>query len=102
MLNKNGAPGQGGHGSAKLGLLCHCHPKDDEISRSRMGILIRDAELWRARATEARTLAECLTDPEAKRAMLGVAQDCETVAAWAEAKAPAGNCADGQTHALDQ
>jgi hypothetical protein len=31
------------------------------------------AEHWRAQAIEARALAELLTDPEAKRLMLGVA-----------------------------
>ena len=46
--------------------------------------VIHDAEHWRARAIEARTLAEYLTDPEAKRAMLGVAEDCENLAVWAE------------------
>jgi len=46
--------------------------------------VIHDAEHWRARAIEARALAECLTDPEAKRAMLGVAEDCEKLAVWAE------------------
>ena len=46
--------------------------------------VIHDAEHWRARAIEARALAECLTDPEAKRAMLGVAEDCEKLAIWAE------------------
>ena len=46
--------------------------------------VIHDAEHWRARAIEARTLAEYLTDPEAKRAMLGVAEDCDNLAVLTE------------------
>ena len=46
--------------------------------------MIDEADHWRAQAIEARALAECLTDPEAKRAMLGVAEDCEKLAVWAE------------------
>jgi len=52
--------------------------------------VIHDAKDWRARAIEARALAQRLTDPEAKRVMLSVAEDCEWLAAWAdEPKAPA-------------
>jgi hypothetical protein len=44
--------------------------------------VIDDADHWRARAIEARVLAECLTDPQAKRLMLGVAVDYEKLAVW--------------------
>jgi len=37
-----------------------------------------------AQAVEARALAECLTDPEAKRLMLGVTEVCEKFAVWEE------------------
>jgi len=43
-----------------------------------------DAEHWRERAIEARALAGCMTDPEAKRAMLGVAEDCDNLAVLTE------------------
>jgi hypothetical protein len=46
--------------------------------------VIHEAENWRARAIEARALAERLTHPQAKRLMLGVAEDCEKLAVWAE------------------
>jgi len=41
---------------------------------------ISDPEYWRRRAEEARTLAAELTDPEAKRKMLKIAEDYETLA----------------------
>ena len=46
--------------------------------------MIDEADHWRAQAIEARALAECLTDPEAKRAMLGVAEDCDNLAVLTE------------------
>jgi hypothetical protein len=36
---------------------------------------ISDPQYWRRRAEEARTLADELTDPEAKRKMLKIAED---------------------------
>ena len=41
---------------------------------------IDTAERWCARAEEARTLAEIMTDPDAKRAMLRVAQNYDRLA----------------------
>jgi hypothetical protein len=45
---------------------------------------IDGARQWRARAEEARTLAEQLKDPESKRIMLGVALSYVTFAQRAE------------------
>jgi len=48
-------------------------------------------EHWRARAKEARTLAESLGDAECRRTMLQVADDYEKLAARAEQRGkPAG------------
>ena len=44
----------------------------------------RDAAHWRARAAEARALAEAMRDPEAHRAMLGIAAGYERLAGAAE------------------
>ena len=41
---------------------------------------IGDPQYWRHRAEEAGTLADELTDPEAKRKMLKIAKDYETLA----------------------
>jgi len=41
---------------------------------------INDLQYWRRRAEEAGTLAEELTDPDAKRKMLKIAKDYETLA----------------------
>ena len=41
---------------------------------------INDPQYWRRRAEEARTLADELTDPDAKRKMLNIAKDYETLA----------------------
>ena len=38
---------------------------------------ISDPQYWRRRAEETRTLADELTDPEAKRKMLKIAEDYE-------------------------
>ena len=42
-------------------------------------------QYWRERAEEARALAQQMTDPEAQRAMLSVAQSYEKIALRAEA-----------------
>jgi hypothetical protein len=44
-------------------------------------------EHWMSRAEEARTMAESLSDPAAKRAMLDIAKSYEMLAKRAEAKA---------------
>jgi hypothetical protein len=41
---------------------------------------VSDPQYWRRRADEVRTLADELTDPEAKRKMLKIAEDYETLA----------------------
>jgi hypothetical protein len=45
---------------------------------------VSDPQHWRRRAAEARTLADELTDPEAKRKMLKIAEDYEALATSAE------------------
>lgn len=42
--------------------------------------LLRDARHWRVRADEARAVANDLTDPEAKRTMLGIAESYDALA----------------------
>ena len=44
----------------------------------------RDAAHWRARAEEARAIARAMRDPEAHRAMLGIAAGYERLAGAAE------------------
>jgi hypothetical protein len=44
----------------------------------------KDPQHWRRRAEEARTLADELTDAEAKRKMLKIAEDYEALAMRAE------------------
>jgi hypothetical protein len=46
--------------------------------------LLDDPEHWRARADDARKLAELLTEPMAKQTMLDIAADCEWLALRAE------------------
>jgi DNA-binding ferritin-like protein len=44
--------------------------------------LIDDAEYWRKRAEEARTLAEQMNDPHTKSLMLGIAESYDKIAKW--------------------
>jgi hypothetical protein len=44
------------------------------------------AERWRSLAAEARAAADALTDPEAKRIMLSIAEGYEVLARRAEAR----------------
>jgi hypothetical protein len=55
--------------------------------RSQMSDLLHNPESWRKRATEARAIASGMTDPDAKRTMLGVAQLYERLAERAELRA---------------
>ena len=56
-----------------------------------MSLLRDDAAHWFARAAETRTLAAEIADPEAKRKMLEVADNCTEMARAAEARAHALN-----------
>ena len=49
-----------------------------------MSSLLDDPEHWRSRAEEARSVAEQLSDPEAKRTMLRIAAEYELLAERAE------------------
>ena len=49
-----------------------------------MSSLLDDPEHWRSRAEEARSVAEQLSDPEAKRTMLRIATEYELLAEQAE------------------
>jgi hypothetical protein len=48
---------------------------------------INDPEHWRARAKQARILAEAINDPTSKEMMLGIANDYERLAERAEERA---------------
>jgi len=50
-----------------------------------MALAFGSPEFWRKRAKEARSVADQLVDPEAKAAMLGVADSNEMLAKRAEA-----------------
>jgi len=52
---------------------------------------INDPKHWRDRAEEARTLADELTDPDAKRRMLRIGDDYEELAKRAERRLAAKN-----------
>jgi hypothetical protein len=52
-----------------------------------MSDLLNNPESWRQRAAEARAIANGMTDPVAKRTMLGVAQSYERLAERAELRA---------------
>ena len=45
-----------------------------------------DHDYWLARAEETRTIAELMVSPDAKRAMLRIAEDYENLARQAEAR----------------
>ena len=45
--------------------------------------VIYDADYWRKRAEEARTISERMTDAHTKSLMLGVAESYEKIAKWA-------------------
>jgi DNA-binding ferritin-like protein len=49
--------------------------------------LIDDAEYWRKRAEEARTLAEQMKDSHTQSLMLGIAEGYEKIAKWAADRA---------------
>jgi DNA-binding ferritin-like protein len=49
--------------------------------------LIDDADYWRKRAEEARTLAEQMKDPHTHSLMLGIAESYEKIAKWAAERA---------------
>jgi hypothetical protein len=51
-----------------------------------MPTLLNDVTHWRNRAEEARTVADQLADPEAKRTMHGIADSYEKLARNAEAR----------------
>jgi hypothetical protein len=55
-----------------------------------MPVSINNPEHWRARAAEARGLADALIDAEAKRAMVKIATDYERLALRAEQREQAG------------
>ncbi|HWE72140.1 MAG TPA: hypothetical protein VG328_03205 [Stellaceae bacterium] len=63
-------------------LLFLCWPRLRKV----MPHVFGTAEHWLTRASEARQMAESITDPEAKRAMLEIAANYEKVAKRAEAR----------------
>ena len=52
-----------------------------------MRTLLDDAEHWWGRAEEARTIAEIITDPEARRIMFDIAEGYDRLAERAEDRA---------------
>ena len=59
--------------------------------RTMAKVPINDPKHWRDRAEEARTVADELTDPDAKRRMLRIADDYEELAKRAERRLAAKN-----------
>ena len=57
------------------------------LNRSGRARSINDPQHWRDRAKEARALAETIADLEAKRMMLGIADDYKRLAQRAEERA---------------
>jgi hypothetical protein len=49
-----------------------------------MSDLLKDPKHWRARADEARRMANQLADPEAKKTMIGIADSYDRLALRAE------------------
>ena len=49
--------------------------------------LLNNPQNWRKRAAEAQAIARSMTDPDAKRTMLGIAQSYERLAQRAELRA---------------
>ena len=47
-----------------------------------MSASLDDAEYWRKRAEEARTIAEQMKDTHTKSLMLGIAESYEMIARW--------------------
>ena len=56
------------------------------VVKMRMSNLLESPERWRARAAEARVLAESITDPDAKKAMIEIALSYEKLALRTEAR----------------
>jgi hypothetical protein len=52
--------------------------------------LLNDVNHWRNHAEEARALADVLTDPEARRVMLGIAEGYDKLVQQAEVRIAAG------------
>jgi hypothetical protein len=60
-----------------------------------MKTLLDDAEHWLSRAEETRTIAEIMTDPEARRIMFDIAEGYDRLAERADERT-----GSGKTHTL--